>query len=183
MDRRTRTSKFLSYILRHHPKEIGLTLDAGGWADVETLVASARRHGRPLDRALVEEVVRHDSKERFSLSRDGAKIRANYGHSVDVDLGIEASVPPEELYHGTAARFTDAIRREGLRPGSRQYVHLSPDAETARAVGARHGRPVVLTIRSRELHTRGQCFYRAEGGTWLTDRVPVSHIRFPASTR
>jgi len=173
-----RTSKFLSYVLRHNPAALGLSLDPGGWADVNTLLDRARAEGRDLNRSLLHRVVQEGEKRRFTLGDDGSKIRANYGHSIDVDL--EPTRPPGPLYHGTAEHAVPAIRSEGLRARSRQYVHLSSTAELARAVGARHGAPVVLCIDAQALHGAGYTLYRSTEDVWLTRRVPPSFIRFPS---
>lgn len=179
---RTRVSKFLSYVLRHEPEAIGLEVDDAGWADLDELVAKSRADGRDLDRALVEHVVESDEKDRFAISPDGDAIRANYGHSIEVDLGLTPEEPPAELLHGTAERFLASIREDGLRPKNRQWVHLNeptPDGrETAREVGGRHGTPVVLTVQTAE--TPG-LFYRSEAGIWLVDAVPPGAITFPSS--
>jgi putative RNA 2'-phosphotransferase len=175
----TRTSKFLSLVLRHKPEEIGLTLDENGWASVEELIASANRAGRKLDRATVEQVVAASDKRRFALSPDGARIRANQGHSVDVDLALEPRQPPEILFHGTATRFLESIREQGLLPGSRQHVHLSLDEPTAIKVGQRHGKPVVLKVRAGEMGRAGIAFFCSENGVWLTEKVTGAYIEFP----
>ena len=143
---RTRLSKFLSLVLRHDPACIGLTLDAQGWADVDDLLQKANAAGVPLTRALLDEIVRTSDKQRFALSTDGTRIRANQGHSIPVDLALEPVAPPNVLYHGTVARFLPSIRRKGLRRGQRHHVHLSADRETASRVGSRRGEPVVLTV-------------------------------------
>ncbi|MDN8618030.1 RNA 2'-phosphotransferase [Variovorax ginsengisoli] len=171
------TSKFLSYILRHEPQSIGLSLDTEGWARVDALIEAAVKHERALDRALIEQVVTTSEKKRFALSADGASIRAVQGHSTDsVAISFEEKVPPAVLYHGTATRFMESIRAQGLLPGSRQYVHLSTDVQTAINVGQRHGKPVVLTIASGFMHTQGFSFLRAENGVWLTASVPSAFI-------
>lgn len=172
----TGKSKFLSYVLRHAPESIGLRLDANGWADVDALLAKAAEVGTALDRATLQEIVATSDKKRFTLSEDGARIRAAQGHSVAVELGLEPAPPPETLYHGTATRFLGAIRSEGLKPGSRQKVHLSADEVTARAVGQRHGKPVVLRIEAGAMHRDGYAFYRADNGVWLTDLVPPQYL-------
>jgi putative RNA 2'-phosphotransferase len=174
-----RTSKFLSLVLRHKPEVIGICLDEHGWVEVAVLIEAAGRHGRPLTRALVEQVVRTSDKQRFALSADGLRLRANQGHSVPVDLQLSPSVPPEVLYHGTATRFVASIKVEGLRPGSRQQVHLSATTATALNVGQRHGKPIVLTVRARALHEAGQRFYLAENGVWLTDAVAPQYLQIP----
>lgn len=181
-DRHKPLSKFLSLILRHEPEAIGLRLDAEGWADVDELIAKAAAHGKRYDRALLQELVRDNDKQRFKLSDDGQRIRANQGHSVDIDLALAPIEPPALLYHGTATRHADAIRAEGLRKQSRQHVHLSADRDTALKVGSRHGRPVVLQVRAGEMHTRGIAFFRADNGVWLTDAVAVEFIEWPTQS-
>ncbi|MBK5073439.1 RNA 2'-phosphotransferase [Budviciaceae bacterium CWB-B4] len=172
-------SKFLSYVLRHQPESIGLTLDSEGWADIDTLITCAAKDGKHLNIALIQSVVETSDKKRFALSEYGLRIRAVQGHSSSqVDIRYKEQVPPEFLYHGTATRFLDSIREKGLVAGSRQYVHLSADEATAAAVGQRHGKPVVLKIRALEMHRQGLVFYRAENGVWLSGAVPVGFIDF-----
>jgi len=172
-------SRFLSFVLRHNPAAIGLSLDAHGWAEIDELVAKACTHGQAIDRAVLERIVRENDKQRFALSPDGRRIRANQGHSVDIDLKLAPVGPPERLYHGTAARNLDSIRARGLHSGARQHVHLSIDATTATKVGSRHGRPVVLTVRSGEMAAAGHLFYRSDNGVWLTEAVPSQYLEFP----
>jgi len=179
-DRLTRTSKFLSYVLRHNPEALGLELDPGGWADVETLVERAQSEGRSLSRSRIEHVMAAGEKTRFTVSGDAAKIRANYGHSIDVDLDLEPTPPPERLYHGTARRAISSIREDGLRPRSRQYVHLSPTPDEATAVGQRHGAPVLVIIAAVALHEADYTLYRSTDTVWLTRRVPPAFLQFPA---
>ncbi|MEL6687939.1 MAG: RNA 2'-phosphotransferase [Pseudomonadota bacterium] len=167
-------SKFLSYVLRHKPDAIGLTLDAEGWADIGELIAKA---DMPLSHDRLKNIVATNDKKRFSISRDGLSIRANQGHSLDVDLGLTAKAPPEQLYHGTARRFLESIMKEGLLPQSRQHVHLSQDYETATLVGQRHGKPVVLTIPALEMHQHGYEFFQAQNGVWLTKTVPSNVLQ------
>jgi putative RNA 2'-phosphotransferase len=175
-ERLVQLSKFLSYVLRHHPESIGLQLDAGGWTRVDELLAAARQRGRDLDEGLLQQVVAHGDKRRFSFSADGRRMRANYGHSVPVDLGLEPVEPPAFLYHGTATRFLKSIREQGLHAGERNFVHLSPDRATAVQVGARHGKPVVLVVAAELMHQDGHAFYLSEGDIWLTQRVPAEYI-------
>ena len=178
-DALTQTSRFLSYVLRHNPGALDLKLDPGGWADVETLIERAREEGRSLNRSRLRHVIDAGDKTRFTVSADGSKIRANYGHSIDVDLDLEPTLPPDRLYHGTARHAVPAIQDEGLRPQSRQYVHLSPTPEEARAVGERHGSPVVLPIQASDLHDAGYALYRSTDTVWLIRHVPPSFIQFP----
>lgn len=173
-----RTSKFLSFVLRHKPESIGLELDPNGWVPLDTLIEKAAAE-MPLDGKLILEVVRTSDKQRFALSEDGASIRANQGHSVKVDLQLEPKDPPPVLFHGTATRFLDSIMGQGLRPGQRHHVHLSADRETAVAVGRRHGKPVVLRIAADVMRAQGFVFFLSENGVWLTEKVPpafLSHI-------
>jgi putative RNA 2'-phosphotransferase len=171
------TSKFLSLVLRHQPGIIGLTLDDTGWAEIDTLIRLSQPH-RPLTRALIERTVEGNSKQRFAISDDGLRIRANQGHSIQVDLGFVPVTPPALLYHGTATRFLETIRHEGLVKRSRLHVHLSTDARTATSVGARHGKAAVLIVRAGEMAAAGHAFFRSGNGVWLTDNVPVRFIDF-----
>lgn len=170
-------SKFLSLVLRHDPARIGLRLDAAGWADVDELVEKANAAGTPLSRAVVLRIVETSDKQRFALCPEQRRIRANQGHSVAVEPGLVPVVPPECLYHGTAARFLASILATGLSPQSRQYVHLSQDLETATRVGRRHGEPVVLRVAARAMHDAGHAFFLAENGVWLTSSVPARHLQ------
>jgi putative RNA 2'-phosphotransferase len=180
MDKKlVRISKFLSLVLRHKPETIGLSLDRRGWARVDELIAAANRAGVPLDQALLRQVVEQNDKQRFALSHDGLRIRASQGHSLPVDLGLEPLVPPQFLYHGTASRFLNSIRRQGLVPRGRMHVHLSPDEPTALRVGKRHGKPVVLTVQAGRMHRDGFRFYLSANGVWLTGKVPVEYLVFP----
>lgn len=177
MDNLVSTSKFLSLVLRHQPEVIGLILDDSGWADIDMLIRLSQAH-KPLTRTLIEQVVAENSKQRFAISEDGRRIRANQGHSIEVELGLQPLAPPARLYHGTATHSVEAIRCEGLRKRSRQHVHLSTDADTATSVGARHGKPSVLIVRAGEMAAEGHAFFRSDNGVWLTDTVPVRFIDF-----
>jgi len=179
-DHSVNTSKFLSLILRHAPEKIGLVLDTQGWADIGQLLALATRHGRCISREQLDDVVARDSKTRYAISADGLRIRANQGHSLAaVDIALPPATPPAMLYHGTASRFVDAIRVGGLLAGARNHVHLSGNRETAVAVGARHGKPVVLTVDAAAMQAQGHVFYVSDNGVWLVDAVPVAFIGFP----
>jgi putative RNA 2'-phosphotransferase len=166
-----RKGKLLSLILRHDPAKAGLTLDAEGWVSVDDLLSGLKRLKKPMTRELLEEIVRDNDKKRFTISQDGLRIRAAQGHSVKVSLGLEPTVPPNELYHGTATRFLDEILSSGLKPMSRQHVHLSADIATATKVGQRHGKVVILNIDARGLHASGQDFYQADNGVWLSGPI------------
>lgn len=156
-----RFSKFLSLVLRHQPETINLTLDDGGWADIGELTAKSKPKGIALDNEKLRYLVENNDKRRFSISEDNRKIRANQGHSIQVDLGLVAKEPPEHLFHGTATRNVDSIRAKGIVKGSRHHVHLSADQETARRVGMRYGKPIVLRIESGLMHKGGIEFYQS----------------------
>jgi putative RNA 2'-phosphotransferase len=175
----TSLSKFLSLVLRHRPSVVGLSLDAQGWADVDELLARCHAHGRSFDRATLDEMVATNPKQRFAFSDDKRRIRASQGHSVDVELGYEAAIPPARLFHGTVAGVLAAIRAEGLRKMRRHHVHLSADEATARLVGARRGAPVILTVDAAAMHTAKHVFYVSANGVWLTEAVPPEFLVFP----
>ncbi|MGY1815532.1 RNA 2'-phosphotransferase [Blastococcus sp. SYSU D00820] len=171
-----RVSKRLSYVLRHAPDSVGLALDPAGWVAVDDLLAALAAHGRPVTRAELEHVVATNDKRRFELDPDGRRIRASQGHSVAVELGYAPEPPPERLFHGTPQRNLPAILAEGLRPGNRHAVHLSPDADTARRVGARRGRPVVLVVDAAAMAADGHAFTRSANGVWLVAAVPPRYL-------
>ena len=169
-------SKFISLILRHKPEAIGITLDEHGWADVEELVAGVSRT-RPFSMEMLEEIVRTDSKQRYSFSEDKRFIRANQGHSVKIDAEIPEAEPPELLYHGTAERVLPSIMEQGLLPMARLYVHLSKDEQTAVKVGSRHGKPVVLEVNAGQMRRDGHTFWLSVNGVWLAKSVPPEYLR------
>ncbi|MBO1336734.1 RNA 2'-phosphotransferase [Streptomyces sp. VRA16 Mangrove soil] len=174
--RTVKVSKYLSKHLRHEPGRIGLTPDEAGWVEIDELLAAAAAHRFRITRAELDHVVATNDKRRFAI--EGTRIRASQGHSIDVDLGLTPVEPPAYLYHGTVARFLDAIRAEGLRPMARHDVHLSEDRETATRVGARRGRPVVLPVDAGAMHRDGHTFRRSANGVWLTAAVPPRYLRF-----
>jgi len=174
-----KTSKFLSLVLRHQPEHIGLTLDGQGWADIAHLIAQANAAGVVLTEELLAELVATSDKQRFAIDPSGTRIRANQGHSINVDLKLGPQVPPAQLFHGTATRFAAAIRSEGLVAGARQHVHLSADRDTARKVGARHGTPLILTVDTAAMQRDGKVFYLSANQVWLTDAVDAVYIGFP----
>jgi putative RNA 2'-phosphotransferase len=177
-DNLTRKSKFLSLVLRHQPDKAGLSLDEAGWVAVSELLDGCRRAGHAITPDQLREIVRTSDKQRFALSDDGLRIRANQGHSVEVELGYEPAAPPEVLYHGTADRFADSIRAQGLVKGNRHHVHLSERIDTASAVGQRHGKLLLLHVRSGDMHRAGISFYKTPNGVWLTDSVPTEFLVF-----
>lgn len=171
----TPISKFLSLILRHRPQVIGIHLDHHGWADVDALLQGMNKR-YPVTREILEEIVRTDSKQRYSFNADHTKIRANQGHSIPVDVELPVVEPPEFLYHGTGEKSVPSIDKQGLLPMGRLYVHLSGDQATAVKVGQRHGKPVVYRVKSGAMQRQGYTFYRSVNGVWLTRRVPVEFL-------
>ena len=150
-----------------------------GWVCISDLLAAATAFGKPLDYDLLLRVVHENDKQRFAISRDGTQIRANQGHSLNVDLGLKPTMPPDRLFHGTVERFMESIRQNGLLPGKRQHVHLSTDIRTAVAVGRRRGSPVVLGVDAERMARDNIEFFLSQNGVWLTVRVPVQYIEFP----
>jgi len=171
-----RISKFLSLILRHKPEKIGLTLDKNGWAEVSDIL---EKSNLKFTMETLEEVVSTNDKQRFSFNEDKTKIRANQGHSLKtIDLELAPQIPPAFLYHGTVLKFLQNIKLDGLKKMSRQHVHLSPDRQTATIVGKRRGAPLILSIRSGQMHADGYPFYLSKNGVWLADHVPPDYIEF-----
>ncbi|WP_460972714.1 RNA 2'-phosphotransferase [Spirosoma migulaei] len=170
----TRISKLLSLVLRHRPTLLGIELDTNGWTDVDTLLSKAQ-----IDRPTLDHVVDTNNKKRFSFNDDKTRIRANQGHSVEVELGYKAELPPKLLYHGTGSTSVTYILRMGLEKRKRHHVHLSSDSETAYKVGQRHGVPVVLEIDAEQMSKDNIEFYLSANGVWLTEQVPPKYIKRP----
>lgn len=170
------TGKFLAYILRHDPATCGVELDENGWASVDGLLNGAQKSGGNMNFTMLEKIVKTDDKGRFELNADKTKIRATYGHSLPVDLNLQIKIPPDILYHGTAEKFLESIRRCGLTKRSRNFVHLSSEKSAAEKVGKRHGKPVILMICAGQMAKDGYKFYQTASGVWLTDSVPAEYI-------
>jgi putative RNA 2'-phosphotransferase len=166
-------SRVLSHALRHEPWLYELELDADGWAAVEAVLAALREERpdwRDLAEADIAEMMRRASKQRYEMA--GGRIRALYGHSLPGKLNRTPAAPPAELFHGTAPETVDKIRRSGLLPMRRQFVHLSVDRETAHAVGRRKARaPVILSIDAAAAARAGIAFYAGNDKVWLADRI------------
>jgi putative RNA 2'-phosphotransferase len=173
-----RISKFLSLLLRHSPATIHLNMDKNGWVTIQEIIDNAKKF-KKMDLTIdtIKTVVETNDKQRFIISDDGKRIRANQGHSIQVDLELENKIPPDFLYHGTASRFIDSIMKDGLKPMRSQYVHLSMNEETALKVGKRHGTPVVLRIDTKKMHEDGYKFYLSENKIWLAEKVPREYIK------
>lgn len=169
-------SRFLAWALRHAPHEVGLALDAAGWAPVDAVLEACRARGVMLDRAGLERLVATSDKQRFATSPDGLRIRAVQGHSVPVELGHPEREPPSLLYHGTVERFLRSIGELGLQAGERHHVHLCADPGTAAAVGRRRGRPVVLRVFAHAMWREGHRFWLSPNAVWLALHVPPPFI-------
>lgn len=175
--RLVKVSKYLSKHLRHQPQRLGLTLADGGWVQVDALLSACTTHNFPITLAELQEVVAHNDKRRFSFDATRQRIRANQGHSIDVDLQLETAIPPSLLYHGTGERAVKSIEAGGLQKMARHHVHLSRDVETARRVGARRGRPVVFIVDAAGMVEARHVFYLSANGVWLVGRVPTEFLK------
>lgn len=169
-------SKYLSYHLRHCPEALGLELEPGGWVRVDALLAAARSQGCAIEAAELADVVARSDKQRFSFDASGARIRANQGRSVAVDLQLEPALPPDWLYHGTAARHVASIQASGLQKMQRHHVHLTGDRHLAHRVGQRHGQPALFRIAAARQHADGYTFFCSVNGVWLVDSVPPRYL-------
>jgi putative RNA 2'-phosphotransferase len=169
-------SKTLSYWLRHRPDAAGIVLDDAGWAPVDAVLAAldTQMPGTDWDRLL--DIVERSDKQRFELSGDVERIRARQGHSVQVTGDWPVTQPPETLFHGTVERFLPTILDEGLKPMLRHHVHLSSDVVTARKVGARRGKPIILVVQAARLASDGAVFRLTSNGVWLVEHVPAGFI-------
>lgn len=174
--RLVKISKYLSKHLRHQPERIGIKLAAGGWVKVDELLAACTQHQFPITREELAQVVTTSDKKRFSFDATGTLIRANQGHSVEVDLQLSSVTPPDVLYHGTGSKSVDSILQTGLCKMSRHHVHLSRDIATAETVGARHGKPVVFVVDAAAMYQAGYNFYCSDNGVWLVDAVPPEYL-------
>jgi putative RNA 2'-phosphotransferase len=172
------TSKFLSLVLRHAPEKIQLQLDENGWANVTELITQCNKFHKKINLELLNYVVETNDKKRFAFNEDKTMIRASQGHSISVDLDIEAVIPPDFLYHGTVDKFLEAIKTQGLQKMTRQHVHLSQEKETAIKVGSRKGKPIILVVNTKQMHADGFQFYLSENKVWLTNEVPSKYIFF-----
>ncbi|NES83156.1 MAG: RNA 2'-phosphotransferase [Moorea sp. SIO2B7] len=174
--RLVKVSKYLSKHLRHQPDHLGLKLTPGGWVSVDKLLKASAKHKLKISRIELQEVVENNDKKRFSFDSTGKLIRANQGHTVEVDLQLEAIVPPHILYHGTNHHVIDSIIAQGLSKMSRHHVHLSKDIATAKKVGKRRGRPVIFRIDAANMYQDGYQFYCSDNGVWLVDHVPADYL-------
>lgn len=170
-------SKYLSKHLRHQPERLGLTLDPGGWVTVDELLVACGKAHFPISKTELQAVVATNDKQRFAFDEAGTRLRANQGHSIPVNLQLEPQIPPAQLYHGTGRRAIESICQHGLAKMARHHVHLSTNPETAKAVGKRHGCPVVLTVEAAKMVTDGYRFYCTVNGVWLVEAVPPQYLQ------
>jgi putative RNA 2'-phosphotransferase len=171
-----RKSKYLSLVLRHQPSAAGIALDENGWVAVEDLLHGARNNGVQLSYDELCEIVDTNEKKRFVFDESGRRIRANQGHSVNVDLELAETTPPPMLYHGTTERFLESIQKEGLQKMNRHHVHLSADTGTAHRVGMRRGKVIILEVDAKRMNSEGFTFYQSKNGVWLVDHVPPRYL-------
>lgn len=167
-------SKFLSYILRHHPQSIGLHLDENGWAKVNDILEKSHLQ---FSFEELKYVVDQNDKRRFSFNEDLTLIKAHQGHSLDLRLEFKDVTPPEILYHGTHRTALKSIQQEGLKKGTRHHVHLSKDIQTATQVGKRYGKVVILVIEAGKMYRAGYPFYISENEVYLVDEVPIHYLK------
>lgn len=170
-------SKFLSYILRHKPDAIALDISIDGWVKIDELISAAKKDGWPIDEEIINEVVKSNSKQRFSFSDDGLYVRANQGHSIEIELGLKPQIPPDILFHGTVEKFVANINNEGLKKMKRHHVHLYTNKNDACNVGSRRGRPVIFSVDSKSMFEDGLSFFLSKNGVWLTGYVCPKYIK------
>lgn len=176
MNNQKEISKILSYALRHKPEHLNLKIDDHGWTDIGTLLFNLSEKGHHLNFENLKTIVEENDKQRFSISEDSKRIRANQGHSIDVKLDLEERIPPYTLFHGTVEKFMTSIRENGLSKGNRHHVHLSDNIHTAETVGNRRGKAIVLKINAHKMHLDGYIFFQSENGVWLTESVPSKYF-------
>ena len=170
-------SKLMSLALRHDPNALNISLNEMGWAKTDELLNGLQTKGFDISLVDLKEIVDTNDKKRFSFNEDFGLIRANQGHSLNVNIEFKSLEPPVVLYHGTIQKFMSEIRDKGLLKISRQHVHLSEQKDTAEKAGARRGKPIILVIKAQLMHKNGYQFFKSENGVWLTDRVPPEYIK------
>lgn len=170
-------SKFISFVLRHKPQAIGVTLGVDGWVEIENFLSQSALHGNVITLDDLKIVVAQDDKQRYSISQDGLYVRANQGHSAKADIKFPRKTPPEILFHGTSSKNAISIKSNGLSKMKRHHVHLSTNPDTALNVGSRHGEPIIFQIKAKQMHIDGYHFYFSENKIWLTDNIPSKYIK------
>ena len=166
----------MSLVLRHQPDVLSLTPDDQGWVSTQQLLTGLKTKFRSINVETIKMVVESNDKQRFCFNHDFSLIRANQGHSISIDLGLEPTIPPRELYHGTYSQALKDIFKNGLLKMTRQHVHLSSNIETAIKVGSRRGKPIVLKVCSQSMHNDGHIFYLSDNNVWLTEHVPAEYL-------
>jgi putative RNA 2'-phosphotransferase len=176
--RPVRIGRFLSLVLRHDPTAAGVVLDREGWVSIDALLSGASVRGFRMSRTELVDIVRADDEQRFKISEDHERIRANHGHSVPVQLGLAPLSPPETLYHGVSAQYLQSVMTTGLQRGSRQFVLLSVDIQTAACVGRTDGQPrsTILKVAADQMKATGFRFFLSENGVWMTEDVPPQYV-------
>lgn len=172
-----KVSKFISYVLRHKPEDIGLEMDDSGWVDVGELIEKSASAKYCFSMDDLVRIVQEDSKNRYSFSDDLKKIRANQGHSKTVNPDLKEAIPPGILYHGTPSVNQASIIANGINKGSRTHVHLSSDIDTAESVAKRRGTPIIFEVDTRSMLNSGSKFYVSSNGVWLVDFVDRQFIQ------
>ncbi len=169
-----RLSRFLSFLLRHRPGEYPLAFDRRGfvsWKELNDLVQARFPDATEEE---IRTVVTGSGKQRFEMRDD--RVRATYGHSFPIDLGVERVEPPPRLYPGVARDLAESILREGLKPRGRAYVHLSASLEEAVAVGQRRDpSPAVVVVDAGAAHAAGIEFY-SSGPLYLAAEIPPQFL-------
>lgn len=177
MEKMVNTSKFISLILRHKPDVIGITLDEHGWANVDELLTGLNKAGHIVCMKDLEDIVSTDNKQRYSFNEDKTLIRANQGHSINVDVELQEVEPPSILYHGTTKDVLESIYKQGIKPMSRLYVHLSKDIDTATKVAKRRRNPIILGVNTEKMKNDNIKFYLSSNDVWLTKYVDSKYIK------
>lgn len=174
MDRLKSTSQYLSYLLWHKPDELNLEMDKNGYVEIAELL-SKLKGAYKLTNAELLQIVTEDSKNRYKIKE--SKIRAQQGHSIKVDLEMDKMIPPLDLFHGTDYKFYKSINEKGLIPKGRNYVHLSDSIETAKTVGSRHGKNLLIyKLNVKEMIADHVKFYQSEKNVWLTEKVDSKYL-------
>lgn len=171
-------SRLMSFVLRHKPEALGLTLSGAGWCNTTDLIKAMKStQGSHFTLTYLQEIMANEDKPRYKLNATKTLIRASQGHSIDIDLDLPPIEPPPVLWHGTAQKSVDAIFEQGITKRSRHHIHLSSDLKTASDVGSRHGQLVILEVDATRMFNDGFDFYQSENLVWLTDFIPSQYLR------
>jgi putative RNA 2'-phosphotransferase len=169
-----RLSRFLTFLLRHKPKDYPLAIDREGFAPWQEVVDLVQERFYDATEEQVRALIGGAEKKRFEIRGD--KVRATYGHSFPVDLGTTEAAPPAELFYGAARDLAQSMLRSGLKPRDRQYVHLSVSAAEAESVARRHDpAPAILVVDAQAAHAEGIRFFES-GPLFLVEQVPAKFL-------